>query len=98
MSTTSVRTRPSPVLGLVLGAMVVLLAGVALVTPGAAQGEPAPTTLPFPSATTVAPPPTTGSRPRCPRRRSPIRLRRRFLRRAASRPRCGTSCWSVTRS
>ena len=60
MSTTSVRTRPSPVLGVVLVAMVVLLAGVALVTPGAAQGEPAPTTLPFPSATTVAPPPTTG--------------------------------------
>ena len=58
MSTTSVRTRPSPVLGVVLVAMVVLLAGMALVTPGAAQGEPAPATLPFPTATTVAPPPT----------------------------------------
>ena len=59
MSTTSVRTRPSPVLGVVLVAMVVLLAGMALVTPGAAQGEPAPATLPVPSATTVASPPTT---------------------------------------
>jgi hypothetical protein len=63
MSTTSVRTRPSPVLGVVLLAMVVLLAGVALLTPGAAQGEPAPATVPLPttvpSATTVAPPQTT---------------------------------------
>ena len=43
MSTTSVRTRPSPLLGLVLGVMVVLLAGGAVVAPSAAQEEPAPT-------------------------------------------------------
>jgi hypothetical protein len=51
MSTTSVRTRPYPLLGLVLGAMVVLLAGGAVVTPSAAQEEPTPTTpAPAPSA------------------------------------------------
>ena len=56
MSTTSVRTRPFPVLGLALMAMVVVLTGAALVTPVAAQSEPAPTTVPMP--TTVLPPTT----------------------------------------
>ena len=44
MSTTSVRTRPYPVLGLVCGVLGVLLVGGALVTPSAAQGRLAPTT------------------------------------------------------
>jgi len=55
MSTTSVRTRPSPVLGLALVAMVVLLGVIALVTPSAAQGEPPATTVP----TDATVPPTT---------------------------------------
>ena len=51
MSTTSVRTRPSPLLGLVVGVIVALLAGRALVAPSAAQEEPAPTApAPAPSA------------------------------------------------
>ena len=51
MSTTSVRTRPSPLLGLVVGVIVALLAGGALVAPSAAQEEPAPTApAPAPSA------------------------------------------------
>jgi hypothetical protein len=63
MSITSVRTRPSSFLGLVVVAVVVLLAGAALVIPGAAQGEPARTTVrtptTVPSETTV-PVTTTG--------------------------------------
>ena len=70
MSTTSVRTRPSPVLGLALMAMVVVLTGAALVTPVAAQSEPAPTTVPIPTTvplpTTVPMPTTVARRPRVP--------------------------------
>ena len=68
MSTTSVRTRPSPTPALALMAMVVVLTGAAFVTPVAAQSEPAPTTVPIPTTvplpttvpmpTTVAPPTT----------------------------------------
>ncbi|HEY5888789.1 MAG TPA: GDSL-type esterase/lipase family protein [Acidimicrobiales bacterium] len=62
MSTTSVQTRPSPFLGLVVVAVVVVLAGAALVTPGAAQDEPLPTTAPVattaPTASTTVPPTT----------------------------------------
>jgi len=65
MSTTSVRTRPSPALGLALMAMVVVLTGAALVTPVAAQGEPAPSTVPIP--TTVPLPSTEPWPPDTPR-------------------------------
>ena len=63
MSIPSVHTRLSPFLGLVVVAVVVLLAGATLVAPGAAQGEPATTTVPTPTTVpseTTVPVATTG--------------------------------------
>ena len=57
MSTTPVRTRPRTILVVVLVAAALLLAGLALVDPTAAQSEPATTTTaPGTAAPTTVPP------------------------------------------
>ena len=59
MFTTPVRTRPRTILGVALVATALLLAGLALVDPTAAQSEPATTTTaPATAAPTTVPPST----------------------------------------